>query len=1523
MNQQDRTDQGTVRSRWAWSKMTRAERRRFRTIAIAAGTAVTVLVLAVVVVVVGSSGSRSGTLVSAVDCSNSTANNLRFEPTTGAEGTSVYITGATLADVTDITFNGKSVDSFSIVSPTEITTAVPGGASSGPITIVSRTTPITSDTCFTTTSPAIASFSPTSGAAGTVVTITGTNFTGATAVKFNGTPATPTAVTPTSITVTVPPNAATGLVSVVTPVSTGVATGTFSVSSAAITEFSPAIGAAGTVVTITGANLSGATAVRFGTTPAASFSSLSATKVQATVPANVTTGRISISTPAGTATASADFAAPPTITSFTPTTAAPGSAVTITGTNFASVTSVGFVGSAGEATFTIDSPTQITATVPADATTGQLSVRGTDLAVSSTPLLIGPSISSIWPITGPAGTVVTITGFNLNKISGVTFNGVSAQFQEVSSAQVTATVPTGSTTGTVTVLTAAGNANSPVNFGPLAPATLTLDPPGPVSVATPSAGSNGSPATPVTTTPVTTTPATTTPTDTTPPSSQPDPTAPTSTPEVDPTATLAPDATATTSPTTTAAPADIPIPTKLSNGQIVLSDQVGASAANASGVLAWSGTAQAQFGKLRIPVSVTYTSDTSWTVTANEAAATVAVQSVNLSIGSITGSITATPSTTVWDLRGRLAATASLVSDSGSTPNGKLALLGGTVSIRPSCPTIANQTSLCPAGDTTSVFLALDADGVTAGSGFYANLGSGLPLQSAGAYQAATNLTSGAFVMQGIFTSTSTASLGPGDAISMANLTISVAANETVFAAIPGDITIDSGSANGGFDVVVHGAGRVSVPMIGGFNFSRLAIAYVDGGIVMVGAFGKNVDLGGARMGSIAFFGAQQDTSAKILGTVVRVPPQTFMFAGSLRTPKWLSDNLGVPKSDFGAYASYTFSGLLKITAVIPAELKLPPIPRVKATVTAFTLTALLNIEPSVGSEKGFEIAANGTMSIDGNAPIGLVLAARAVSKCTAVAPVVPPATTLLRKPKMTCVAESSQATISLSAVGENGAAVWPNIFGVTGLNLNSAAIQIGLTPQVFPYVSIGLAGTGTLPGKLREYMGIDSNAAIPVSFVMNLSAVSPCLSVAVGDPNSSTPILALPPKTQVVTATFMSLLVSPFGCSVGVFDVPAGVQIRAKAKVLTSTVDLFGAYNPNPGGPPGLQTPQLRAWMTVASPASDKNARVDLSLRLFAVAGGWNPNPRVEVTGGLKIGGAARIEIFGNCSIVECGATGSGDVSLLGFKLGMKLNVKNLFTPLFTIEASGALKLAGTEVVLSGSIQPATNSFSFSGSGTFPNGGVLRSFAVELAQIVNAPRLVNGSPVVDPPTVRARFRGSGTLGGRFKAVSGTSSEFATGWVDLTPNLSELNLVINPKLDLGLITVPTTMGFVVCLSGSCAGTVTSRFSFASTFKGLPFNIPDTNVGNDWGFNAATSAYFSGSDSVGNRWGGLKGSFSGDVTLGVSSAAGLTVDSNVRVNAQVGAGGKWNSLGTYNADVDFSGPAFRFCKNLKGRKICIP
>lgn len=81
---------------------------------------------------------------------------------------------------------------------------------------------------------------------------------------------------------------------------------TCSVASPVITSFTPAEGIAGTVVSISGSQLAGATSVTFGGVPAMGFAVQSGS-ITATVPLGATSGQIAVTTPAGTAISSNDF----------------------------------------------------------------------------------------------------------------------------------------------------------------------------------------------------------------------------------------------------------------------------------------------------------------------------------------------------------------------------------------------------------------------------------------------------------------------------------------------------------------------------------------------------------------------------------------------------------------------------------------------------------------------------------------------------------------------------------------------------------------------------------------------------------------------------------------------------------------------------------------------------------------------------------------------------------------------------------------------------------------------------------------------------------------------------------------------------------------------------------------------------------------------------------------------------------------------------------------------------------------
>jgi hypothetical protein len=225
--------------------------------------------------------------------------------------------------------------------------------------------------------PSISSFTPMSGPVGTTVIITGSHFTGTSAVSVGGTAAASfTVMSDTQIDAVVAPGTATGVISVTSPngIATTIHPFVVVVSHPVISSFSPGSGLVGTTVTILGQFLSGASAVNFNGVPAVTFTASSGSVI-VTVPAGATTGHIAITTPGGTATTVRIFTvipAAPTITSFTPTSALHGVYVNIHGSRFTGATSVKFHGV--EARFTVVSDTLIIAVVPLGATTGHISV---------------------------------------------------------------------------------------------------------------------------------------------------------------------------------------------------------------------------------------------------------------------------------------------------------------------------------------------------------------------------------------------------------------------------------------------------------------------------------------------------------------------------------------------------------------------------------------------------------------------------------------------------------------------------------------------------------------------------------------------------------------------------------------------------------------------------------------------------------------------------------------------------------------------------------------------------------------------------------------------------------------------------------------------------------------------------------------------------------------------------------------------------------------------------------------------
>ena len=234
-------------------------------------------------------------------------------PTTGA--TTVTLTGTGLTGISAVSFGGTAgtaVTPISATSASAVSPAHAAGAVDVTATTPGGTSPTGAGDMFTyTAAPVVTSISPATGsiAGGPVVTITGTGFTGATAVAFGATAATSFAVVSATSITAVSPAHSTGAVDIRVTTAGGqsgiVGADSYTYVTTArptITSISPTTGptAGATTVTITGTGLTGSTAVSFGGTAATSFANVSATSATAVSPAGGAGAfDVTITTPGG------------------------------------------------------------------------------------------------------------------------------------------------------------------------------------------------------------------------------------------------------------------------------------------------------------------------------------------------------------------------------------------------------------------------------------------------------------------------------------------------------------------------------------------------------------------------------------------------------------------------------------------------------------------------------------------------------------------------------------------------------------------------------------------------------------------------------------------------------------------------------------------------------------------------------------------------------------------------------------------------------------------------------------------------------------------------------------------------------------------------------------------------------------------------------------------------------------------------------------------------------------------------
>ncbi|MGH3750219.1 MAG: IPT/TIG domain-containing protein, partial [Micromonosporaceae bacterium] len=221
--------------------------------------------------------------------------------------------------------------------------------------------------------------------------------------------------------------------------------------------------------------------VRFGATPATSFTVVSATEITAVAPVGAA-GQVTVTvtSPGGTSAPGVSYfyLNTPALTSVNPQSGplSGGNTVTLTGTSLAGTTGVTF-GATPATSFTAVSATEITAVAPPGAA-GPVQVTATTGGGTSNPVfytyLAAPAVTTLSPDQGPTfgGNTVTLTGTGFTETTAVTFGAAPAAFTVVSDSQLTAVAPPGSAGPVNVSVTTPGGSSPAVTYTRVPPPAI-------------------------------------------------------------------------------------------------------------------------------------------------------------------------------------------------------------------------------------------------------------------------------------------------------------------------------------------------------------------------------------------------------------------------------------------------------------------------------------------------------------------------------------------------------------------------------------------------------------------------------------------------------------------------------------------------------------------------------------------------------------------------------------------------------------------------------------------------------------------------------------------------------------------------------------------------------------------------------------------------------------------------------------------------------------------------------------------